>query len=80
MNSKLYWYFSPNTETDVSTVVHTFQEKRKNSLEAVCFTCYGKLFKYFGDLLMLQCMKPVKQELFLQCTASRNTSFHQAAF
>lgn len=56
-----------------------FPGRKKNSLEAQCFTCYGKLFQYFGNLLVLQRVKPVKQELFLQCTTSRNTSFHQAA-
>lgn len=63
----------------ISVSAH-FPGKNKDSVEAQYFTCYGKLSKYSRKLLMFQWMKPVKQQLHLQCTASRNTSFHQAAF
>lgn len=57
-----------------------FPGKSKNSVEAQYFTCYGKPSKYFRNLLVLQWMKPIKQQPRSQRTASRNTSFHQAAF
>lgn len=71
--------FSKHWNWWISVSAH-FSGKNENSLEAQYFTCHAKLFKYFRNLLKLRCMKPVKQKLFLQCTASWNTNFHQAAF
>lgn len=71
--------FSQHWNWWISVSAH-FSGKNENSLEAQYFTCHGKLFKYFRNLLKLRCMKPVKQKLFLQCTASWNTNSHQAAF